>query len=526
MIDLIYISVVVIFAFLLRIPFASLKDSDADVALNLVKNLKSGFPYYKSRDAIPDGFNGYPRFNHFIISIFPEKHWQRAGYLLNIFYDVLTAILLYLALKVFVNEGVVGSSSSQYAIPFLGALLYVSTPAFFPVIGTRLKSFGGRALGALFFFLYFSFLGSGLLYDFIPGFILASIIGTLIIFTSQFSLQAVIFTTLFLSIFYFTFIPLLVLVGAVLLGAIVAPKHLKHYITGKANHYVWYFRNQHSNVGSTSARNRLRDYIYLPVYLFRDKKKFLHSVTRNLTFVIALWFVPGLALLVVAGIVSPGVITEFSSEPMSQFLIAVVGGGVVAFVLTSLKPLLFLGEAERYLEQCVPFISVLIVLFGWQAGWDHAVFFFLLILQISIVIGILIKTKLLTDIIESFKMPDESQDPLYQYLNSIDSSLRILTIPAKNSWKHAYFVDNENIKFYRMFEHGENGIDGYRYMDEDLIQFSIPRTDLDFFKKKYDINCIIIQKTTLQRLKKEGVNYILDNYNLLIESENYLLYSK
>jgi hypothetical protein len=225
---------------------------------------------------------GAPQLSYWLISLLPKAWWKPAGHFLNVLYDVLSVLLLYGTILWLGQSEKSFFPQEQVAdIAFFSCLLFLTTPALFGLLA-RLKSIGARTFGGLFTLMYFICLGGGLISGHWLWYLGCFASGTITIFASQFGLQHLIFTSLFLAAFYQSFTPILILISTFLTAFISKKDHFLHYVRQKTNHYKWYFNNSHGLAPDT--RNRVQDFISLPKLVFSGKsgrKRFLELITRR-----------------------------------------------------------------------------------------------------------------------------------------------------------------------------------------------------------------------------------------------------
>jgi hypothetical protein len=198
------------------------------------------------------------------------------------------------------------------------------------------------------------------------------------------------------------------------------------------------------------------------------------------------------------------------------------GASIVTFLFTSYRTFSFLGQAERYFEYSAPFISLLIsfTLLQLPAGtfWLGS----LLLLHGVILIWLHSLGSVRASWDEISKTGSGKGDPLYEYLNTQQDPLRLLTIPVKSSWEIDFYIDNPQINFYFLFICDQKT--GFDYLQEDLIKYPFPKPDLDYFQEKYGINAIIASPSTIESLKKQGIDYHLEKYPEVVKNDRYVLY--
>jgi hypothetical protein len=470
--------------------------------------------------ALIDSKIGYPRLQHFIISRFPQRKWFLVGNILIVLYDLIQIVLVY-TLSSYVLD-IVHPEQTQYSLStvlsYSGwiALLFSSSPIFFP-ISARLTGLGNaRTVGNLFLLLLMvTWLPIQLfeMYYLLP---VAFILVCLIILSSLFALQVMLFNFIFLSIFYLSFVPIAFILLSIGL-AYFLPIRAKDVLLFKYNHWRWFFKN--AQEGTTAYnRNKFKDFISLPIYFIKDVNFFLYKIIKHLTPVILLYSVPSIILYYINWGVFEGnvVLTYFDYIFLASLL---------SFGLTSLRPLSFLGEAERYLEYSMSFLSVLIVELMFLGNISEKILMLLFIIHLSIIFFIFTyrNQKYLPAIGMKEEDKNEPLESLIDFLQP-EEEANLLVVPIKHSRYLSYKTfDLEHIKFYQRFMNPENGYESFA-KETKKGSIEVPISDIEFFKRKYNVNYLLFLKSF------EAFNEdLLDEFNvssleLVFENETYLLY--
>lgn len=314
--------------------------------------------------------------------------------------------------------------------------------------------------------------------------------------------------------------PIVAIVGCFIICFAIRPFNFKYIVMQRINHYKWLYKIPK---GSTAEnRNRLIDYIKLPWYLFSDYNKFNNLVTRKLTLVIGLYSAPVLFLLILLLINDHESFLYLWSIPYTKYLIGVIISSLILFTLTSFKPFLFLGQAERYFEYSAPFYSLLFVLYVAIEKWDFRYIIYIVFFHLCIIILTLLNL-LKSDFIKRLLNKDHLNDNVINYLKQANESFRILTIPNKLSYDIAAHINNPNVFYYFINMSSEYG---FEHMADDIITNRFPRQDFDWFKNKYGINAIVIDKTMLKDNNTiNNIDYSLDQLSIVEKSDNYILYN-
>lgn len=298
-----------------------------------IRNAGNRVPDEPSQSAL-SGRYAYPYFVLWLLSYIPERYLQKVDGIFSPLMDLSMAFILVLLVPL-------GILDEIGLIVGLGLLLF--TPQFMRPDQAHGKGFSQRKPGLL--------LTTGSLLCFLIWINYASIValalsvlfGSLVCLTSKFSLQALTFIYIGFSVLL-TPVSILIPPAAALLAITVSRGRYYHILTGHLRHVYdyamvrQYQRFDHSLPNPISYLQTLfhissTDDVLEFVYSTRFTKSFLNN--PFLLGVIAVY-----SLVIVRDID----VVEFSG------IHAWVAGGIACFVLISMPHLLFLGQAERYLE--------------------------------------------------------------------------------------------------------------------------------------------------------------------------------
>jgi len=518
--ELVPIGLVLVFSFLIRLSFVLGHTSDEWVTWWVIFQQQGKWLHYDVPDSLIEGFFGYPKLQYYLISRFPQKLWGIIGNISNIGYDCFAIVLVYYLSTIFfsnleTSEIIFGIRPAMWV-----ALLYSTTPILLPVTG-RLKGVKARTLGGLFSLLYFVTFGAAYVAGHSYLYAATIIAGILAMLSSAFALQNIAFMCLCLSVFYFDWVPLSVFLITLLAGLGIPKVGINKILLHKLNHYRWYVRNYEGS--PAEGRNSLRDILLLPKYLFVQPIKFLNLVFEKITPVIALYSVPGLFILAYYIFTDPNSLGLLLSNDVTKYASIMVSGSIIVFIFTSIKPLLFLGQAERYFEYSAPFLNFLFVFYVIKTELSTNILFLLLLFHLCVILVAFVYS-MGYEIIEAFQPLSsiDKKNDLVHFLNNLDKDLRILTIPLKFSFALSHQMQNPKARFYHMFVSRDH--EGFEYMEEDLVKYNWPRPDWLYFKQKYGVNMIVVLKKALRNAREHGLNYELNQKNCIFENTEYAIY--
>jgi len=509
------IFLILFLGFVTRSIFLLSSSSDEYSHLWMIKKIKKANKIWKEKveDSLIPGFRGYPPLAHLIVSIFPEKYWLVVGRLFNIFYDLIGILILYFFTEyIFIKLGVCKECSW-----YLPALLYATSPISHPVTA-RLKAIGGRTLGNLLVLIYFINLSFGILFGNRIFYILCIPLGWLIVFSSQFATQYWIFTSIILSLLNLDYTPLLLCASSIISGIFIPGLGLKKILQRKIDHYRWYIRNYGKKGTTTFERNKFTDTLLLPAYLFKKPKYFLSLFFHRHSWLIVVYnFFP---------LILYSWHSDFLYFIHQDKILFFIGGlflsSFVAFLITSIRPFLFLGQAERYFEYGIGFFYIYFIYYLTRIQADvFRISLNVIVYQIAVLLTNFIYIQFPNLKKKLSGEPDKDFKELLNFLATIPDK-NILSIPTKLSFKLSFFL-NEGLFYYDNMSNLKS-IDGIKYMEDEHIVLSYPITNLDYLFNKYGINTLVISKFHLKEAKKMGVEYKLDEKNKAFENEKYIVY--
>ncbi|MCQ9205008.1 MAG: hypothetical protein NG737_01675 [Omnitrophica bacterium] len=470
--------------------------------------------------SIIKGYRGYPSTPHSIISFFPEKWWFVVGKLLNVIYDFIAITIVYYTSSFLFTDAL--NIKLKWAInaPLAVTFLYATSPILHPVT-SRLKAIGGRTMGNVLCLLYIILFGYAFLYQRPFFYIICIPLIWLIIRSSQFAMQYIVFISLALSIFYRSLTPI-ALIGIAGMSGVLMPKlRIKKLLRRKLDHYIWFIRNAEAKGTTAKGRNSLKSILLLPIYFFTDIKRCVNLCFTKITPFIILYSVPLLGLFAYWFMKDPKSIDIFMANNISIYLSVLSISTLLIFILTSLKPFLFLGEAERYFEYGIGAWHFLFIYYLIKKDINTDIIFWVLWCHgLAILLNFMYSC--LSD--PERKIRSEKTEAFIDLINYLSAQvgLRILTIPTKWSYKIATYLDNPDFNFYYNHICRHDIIDGIKYMEEDFVVLNYVKPNMHYFVDKYGINTVIVRKRELETARQKGINYQVNNKTF--ENEDYIVF--
>ncbi len=537
--DLILLLTILLFGFLLRMSFGTAESTDEWVSFWLIQRQKeSNWVNYNVDDSIVDGTYCYPVLQHFIVSRFPERYWSSIGYIFNTLYDILTALCVYLVayllsrdLHIYIKIG--GLETEEVA-----TLLFLTTPVLFPAT-SRMITIKARSIGLTLTTMFLLLVGVGMINNDWRCYAVSVVVGLLIILSSMFALQVMIFFTIFLSIYMKSPHPIIVLFIVLSIAYLMPRFGTKEVLRFMWHHKLWYMRNY--TKGTTAAgRNKIKDIVLLPIYAIKDFKKFSMLCFKQITPIIALYSAPTVFILLGMWIIQAPSWQLVSSSPALSYLWGIVLASLVIFILTSFKQLSFLGQAERYFEYSSPAFSIMAVflLSSFSDTTRSNLFWFLFLFQLSVVYITSLYLKYEGIIQTKSNISQDLQQVIDWCTGNLDHA-RLSTVPCKLGFILSTSMNRMaagRFKFYYKFIL-RGGEKGFKYYEDDTggcvkthngwIQskevFRISPSELS---SKYGVTHLLIDKKYLEGLYRSWAGQDIDLLGSpLFQNQGYIVYS-
>jgi hypothetical protein len=498
----VYIVLIIAITCLTRIPFLNISNSDRFTQMWVIQNAY----YYSGKkgeknNSLIKGHLFYPLFPALLIRSFPEKYWILLGTCLNILGDIFTAILIFFLL--------IPNERDLYWSSFLISILWTTLPILHPV-NARLVGIGARGIAPFFYFVYFLSIGKVIdetsLFYLIPTIVAA----VCVIISSQFGLQALIFTSMGLAFFFKTFIPILVIITILLISLFIPAFNLKNQLLGKLFHYQWYWLHGRQFL---SKRNNLLHFLKL---FKKNPASYIVYFFTSLT--------PVIVILGFSGIVGLCIFLQFfekstfGSHDFNSYYLAIFFSVLIISLLTMKGPLIIFGESERYLEYASGFIVLLITS---VLNFETITRVVPSLIALNLVIIFLNLNLFKIDYLSKSLFP--SEDPEIRKLISYLCKRKIITSPVTFSSVLAFYDKkngNEN-KYLNHLVYNTNT--KLSHWPSGNAVYPAIEMNSSFLMNKFEIDTVIVQKQWTSRL-----NGCMNPKNLVfkstIETENYQIF--
>ena len=529
LVDLAYVTVGVIFAFLSRIPLAALSDSSdgwGDHSKILAQRRGKWIRYDIPDSAVPGTFPR-PALSHFLVSRFPTRFWRPASVVMNSAADVLVSIFVYWSTFSLLSANGYGDPNQVSIASFSSMMMFLTLPLLVPLTA-RLQANNGRSLGLLFTTGYFISLGYFLVTGTYLWLVPAGSFIALVILTSTFATQVVAFFSLILALCYTTLAPILVIGTVVGLGFALRKTGVRDLIYFAINHTIWFVRNIDTN--DVSKRTLLSSAFLFPYHLFTDLFKARSSFFQTSPLLIGSYSAPPIWLFLYAYYLHRD-ITVLWADPMMKFFSAMVLCGLIMFLITSVGVFRVLGEAERYLEYASPMFVVAAVVYSLaSSAVGLEVIFPVIIIQIGTILFIhaFADSNRVKRLLEFRHSTLDEFKGVVEFLKQLPGDVRVATMPLKLPRLLSLYTNEEGrgrIRYYYRFIFDRDaGLDGFRRFDEDTVDVDVFAGPPARLKEKYGIEYIVVDKGFLETVEDREFVAALAQTTPIYQSDRYDVY--
>ncbi|MBN2406725.1 MAG: hypothetical protein JXJ19_03410 [Elusimicrobia bacterium] len=488
---------VIIAGFALRLwpQFAGIY-SDSDVWFHLwwsgeIKN--NGFRVPKANNQfILGGRTCYPPLLHYLVALIPGTFRKTGAKIISPLFDMSVMVFFF----ILYGKSLWLTDSTGF---YCAVLLYSFSPLLLKFQANSVYTLKARTMGRFFltgslvcFYLYVQ--AGGLLY--LAG---ASLFFCLVLLSSKFTLQTYAVITAFMLAFSVKI--LLVLFLGFLLALAFSGGFYISVLRQHIEHQKMYFRKV-KYYSAPSWMNNTEDirYILNPVNIFRNPAGYFDKILYRITFTGAVFYMPVFAYFILrlasgAVVLGPGA---------GSFLVLWTGACLFAFLATSFKALISLGQADRYLEYCV-FPAVIIMMNSSFKGTLYENRIFVVIVLLAFYLATNFKHIYVN--IKKRKIPDDDYDRLERFLAGSDP-LRILFIPMKTALRFAHIHKH-------MFLWASPFVEPYvkpGFWDDTFKKgrFLFP-SSIGSLRDKYSIDCAILDSAYVEEytsdLERSGFGF-------------------
>ena len=282
---------------------------------------------------------------HWLLGFFNQRFISAHQASINGLIDSAFALISYLLLL---------HAGYNERVAVFAVALYLLTPMWFSslAIGPRIAGFTPRLSSEIATNLFFvvTLLPIGLPTPAVQ--ILAISLATFVLSSSKFGVQALLFLTPLISVLAQRWQPMLALMLGFGFTLIVSQGRILRQLNAQLSHLAWYFRENLAGRMHVSNRNSFRALVKRAELSAREyAARFLYRVLSENSYTSVIVKLPLLLVIIPACVVS---LQQGTNEALTA---APILAAVILYFLVNLRPLLFLGEAERYLNHVAFFIT-------------------------------------------------------------------------------------------------------------------------------------------------------------------------
>ncbi len=293
----------------------------------------------------------YPLLPHWFYSHLPDGFLLRRNQLIN---PLLETVFVFVALSLALAAGI------DRVWVLLGGLCYVVTPLWFSKIsiGPRVLNFTTRTFSELIYPLAIALVLFPLPIPDAIAIVGSAILLAAVMLGSKFGVQVVFFVTPLIAAFAVSWALLATLVLAIGLAQLVSRGEFTSQLRHQAAHLTWYASELRAGRLPIQGRNALRS-----LREWSPEKTRAQNIRRLVFAWLARNSITGVILraphfVAIAGLVIAAIVSQ---ETFEGPLVPMIAGAAVVYALTSLKYLLFIGQAERYLSHVSIWSNILFV---------------------------------------------------------------------------------------------------------------------------------------------------------------------
>ena len=467
---------------------------------------ESGFKCPKKlKGFILPGIYDYPPLFHYILALIPRAHRERFSFLISPVIDTIHVMIIYYSVSYLLSlnrQLYIGNDPEIIAA--IAALFFATSPALlYDGIGPRSYIATPRTLGELFITITFISQLFYLLNNNLGFLFLACFFSALTLLTSKFGGQVLIFFSVGLMVFLWRYEFILLPIIGILFATIISKGKYIEILNGWVKHSLLFKEVLIHKMPIFSARNNLKQFRNLAnAVAYGDFKGFeksaLDLITNNTYIILVIRNVMLFPLIVLVA----DKLYIITSNSLIIFLIGWISISLLVFFITSLKPFLFLGEAERYIEYSIPAQIILFTILNMS---PRAVF----ILLIYNIIFYLFNIFMIHFAYRGRKELKEATEKLINWFTIQNiKGKRILSIYVDNYFI-AYRTDN-----LVLWPPGN-----FTKIDKELVNYlweelEWPNRNLSLLINKYNIDLIIVNNKYLNYANRNGWDYNLSKYNV------------
>lgn len=320
---------------------------------SVIRESKFHIPQKLPRVLLPHRYT-YPYLYHLLLAVFPLRYRLWVERLSGALLDTLSLIVIW----IFSSWVVRVEGHPTPNLPLIVCALFAFSPALLR-IGSGPRAYNGspRPLGMLLYLTHLCSTWAAFQTQNIWMFLLGLVSGAGIFFSAKFATQVLLFFGVFFSIFISPDY-LVCLIGCLLLAVLLTRRRVLAVLEGHFLHSLNYYKtmqkiylypgfDSHNFLAYVEQWKSIRNLFHLRS--FYSHKEFTKNFMswfyqESLPVHLFVTVFPQYFFIVYYGF------RYASFTPLERFLAVWMAGGLFYFLFTKVKPFLFLGEGERYLE--------------------------------------------------------------------------------------------------------------------------------------------------------------------------------
>ncbi|WP_421977761.1 hypothetical protein [Roseivirga seohaensis] len=419
MIEVMSLLGVVITGLIIRLSMVLNSDIDFDTyghlyfAFELKRQSLGPFGTIKTKVIKSEGFS-HPFLWHWLVGklsfnfLLKNKKW------INSILDSLFAGLVYFLISI----------THDWKFATIVGMLYNFTPILFSGISTgpRIKSLTPRITSEFAVNIYFLVMLLPFSFPEYIKIIVLIALGAYTLLSSKFGIQALVLLSASISLFLASLEPIIFLLFAFLFSVIVSRGAFLKSIKEQGNHLLWYFKKNLKGNMAISNRNSLQ----MIRVKIAGKKGFkrLGILIRHLLKINSF----GVVILKMPVILVGLVLFLISDIPVESYILKTVMAGSVIFFLVNIRILLFIGEAERYLNHIIIFILIWVTHLSLEMSMMWVIWGLIGYGGLFWLFEVFVFNKINFKILNTEVLRKE-EDQIISFLKSINNRKTILTFP-------------------------------------------------------------------------------------------------
>ncbi|MBW1788825.1 MAG: hypothetical protein JRK53_19760 [Deltaproteobacteria bacterium] len=457
-------------------------------------------------ELILPGIYDYPPLFHYLMALFPEARHAAVERWAGAILDAALGLTVYL-FSLYCLAGLGWEKEPATAALWISVLLLFSPSL--TSVGTGPRAYQGtpRTLGELLFLLSMACSTVGALEGSVAFLIAAGVFGGLLMLTSKFGVQVFLLIHAVHLLILGSMVWLAVPVMSVIWALIFSWGHYGRVASGHWAHCRYYRRAISRRFYMVTGKNRWADVKAVIPNLIRAPKKAARTLLMDNTYFLLIIKNPQLFYVIWLYMSArpPG-------NPVSHLLATWVAGGLLAFCLTSLKPFLFLGEADRYLEYVLAPQFILIMGSGQAFPFAYFLLAYELVLY-GVYVGIFV-----SHYSQAAGGQPEFRE-MVAFLKNEGRIHRILPLYLADALQLAYDAGKGVAHFPGNFR---NAFFPFReFLDFYPIVYPFPNEDLEGLMARYEFDTVCFSEDDLVKAEAHGIVYDFRKFKILFMNTKY-----